>query len=65
MNAEWKCTQCETLLGMRLADHIHLKFKQAQYLVRGDAFTVVAVCRNCHTVCELGSKERPSPTIAA
>ncbi len=46
---EWRCTCCGTLLGVELHRRMHLKYKDAQYVVTG---RVKAVCRRCETTNE-------------
>lgn len=58
MEKEWRCKECDTLIGIELGARLHLRFKQAQYIVDGGDYNVIAVCRNCSTVNERsGSKE--------
>ncbi len=58
MEKEWRCKECDTLIGVEQGARLHLRFKQAQYIVDGGDYNVIAVCRNCSTVNERsGSKE--------
>lgn len=50
MSQEWRCRECNTLLGVNDGSRIQLRYKQAQYVVEGGHYTVTAVCRSCHTV---------------
>lgn len=62
MEKEWRCKECETLLGVEQGARLHLRYKQAQYVIDGGDYSVIAVCRNCSTVNERvkpeGSSER-------
>jgi len=57
MEKEWRCRECDTLLGVERSERLHLRYKQAQYIVDGGDFTVLAVCRNCSTVNERSKSE--------
>jgi RNase P subunit RPR2 len=57
MEKEWRCKECDTLLGVERGARLYLRYKQAQYIVDGD-FAVLAVCRNCTTVNERSKTER-------
>ncbi len=57
MEKEWRCRECDTLLGVECGDRLHLRYKQAQYVVDGGDYDVLAVCRSCSTVNER-SRER-------
>jgi hypothetical protein len=52
---EWRCRGCGTLLGVERQGRLHLKYKNAQYVVTGP---VTAICRRCEasneTVCPRG-----------
>ena len=52
MEKEWRCRECDTLLGVLRSGRLHLRYKQAQYVVDGEDYSVLAVCRNCSTVNE-------------
>lgn len=52
MEREWRCQKCNTLLGVGREARLHLRYKEAQYIVDGCDFKVTAVCRNCSTVNE-------------
>jgi RNase P subunit RPR2 len=45
---EWRCWKCDTLLGVEEGGELHLKYKEAQYHVRG---AVKATCRRCGSEC--------------
>jgi hypothetical protein len=47
--SDWRCRRCGCLLGIRKQGRVFLKYKAAQYAVRGD---VTATCRNCAEVNE-------------
>jgi len=49
---EWRCKECDTLLGVERGARLHLRYKRAQYIVDGCDYDVIAVCRNCSTVNE-------------
>ena len=58
MEKEWRCKECDTLIGIERGARLHLRFKQAQYIVDGCDYNVIAVCRNCSMVNERsGAKE--------
>lgn len=62
MEKEWRCKECDTLLGVECGARLHLRYKQAQYVVDGGAYNVIAVCRNCSTANEWnGSPGPPLP----
>ena len=47
-NAEWRCTRCDKLLGVRRDGRMHLRFARGhEYFV---GFPVVATCRGCGTL---------------
>jgi len=50
MEKDWRCKECDTLLGVVRGGRLHLRYKQAQYVVDGEDYSVLAVCRNCSTV---------------
>ena len=50
MQNEWRCRECNTLLGIESGARLQVRYKQAQYVIDGERFTVTAVCRCCHTV---------------
>lgn len=52
MEREWRCEKCGTLLGVGREARLHLRYKEAQYIVDGGDFVVTAVCRNCSAVNE-------------
>jgi len=59
---EWRCRGCDTLLGIERGSRLHLRYKQAQYVVDGRDYVVMAVCRNCSTVNErTGTSGPPCP----
>lgn len=64
MEKEWRCKECDTLLGVERGARLYLRYKQAQYIVDGD-YAVLAVCRNCSTVNErTRSEDSPRPAHA-
>ncbi len=63
---EWRCTKCDTLLGVERGGRLHLRYKEAQYVVDGGDYNVIAVCRNCSTVNERsGTQKQPQPVSAS
>ena len=62
MEKKWHCKKCETVLGVEHGTRLDLRYKQAQYIVGGSDYDVIAVCRKCSTVNErirtAGSSER-------
>ncbi len=65
MAKEWRCKRCGTLLGVEVGARLHLRYKQAQYVVDGGDYNVIAVCRTCFTVNDRHAEMKPPPTIAA
>jgi len=59
MKQEWRCRECERLLGVWRNGRLHLQHKKAQYLVDG---RVLAVCPNCSALNEADSKQ-PSEAV--
>ena len=58
MEKEWRCSECNSLLGIEKGAHLRLRHKRAQYVVDGGDYSVIAVCRKCSTINERGrSKE--------
>lgn len=58
MSQEWRCKECNTLLGAGQGPRLHLRYRDVQYVVDGEDYNVIAVCRNCSTVNEkCGGKE--------
>ena len=65
MEKEWRCKECETLLGVDRGARLYLRYKQAQYVVDGSDYSVIAVCRNCSTVNErVKPEDDPARAIA-
>ena len=59
MEREWRCKQCDTLLGVERGAQMLLRYKQAQY-VGGGEYTVTAICRNCSATNDrTGTQEPP------
>ncbi len=54
---EWRCSRCNTLLGIEQQGAIHLKYKKARFIVRG---SVVAQCRKCAQMNETSTSVRPA-----
>ena len=52
MHEEWRCEQCDALLGKEQGESLHLRYKQRQYVVDGGDYRVTTVCRNCSTLNE-------------
>lgn len=65
MEREWRCKKCNTLLGVERGARLHLRYKQAQYVVDGGDYNVIAVCRNCSTVNERSETQKPPQSVAA
>jgi phage FluMu protein Com len=66
MEREWRCKKCDRLLGVEHGPRLHLRYKQAQYVVVGTDYNVIAVCRNCSTVNERnGTQELPQAVAAS
>ena len=65
MEREWRCKKCETLLGVERGGRLHLRYKQAQYVVDGVDYNVIAVCRNCFTVNERSGAKEPTSSVVA
>lgn len=64
MEKEWRCKRCDTLLGIERGGRLHLRYKQAQYVVDGGDYNVIAVCRDCSSVNERSGTKEPPPSIA-
>lgn len=52
MDHRWICEKCGALLGVERGDGLHVRHKDAQYVVMGGEYSVIAVCRRCSTVNE-------------
>lgn len=53
---EWRCTQCDKLLGVDRDGQMHLRFARGhEYFV---GFPVVATCRGCGTLNQAASTAR-------
>lgn len=65
MEREWRCEKCDALLGIARGDRLHLRYKEAQYVVDGEDYTVLAVCRNCSAVNEQGKAENATERAAS
>ncbi len=46
MEKEWRCKECNTLLGVVECDSLILRYKQMEYIVSEGK--IMAVCRKCH-----------------
>ena len=57
MDHEWRCKECNALLGIARGGRLHLRYKEAQYVVDGEDYSVIAVCRNCSKVNERSRTE--------
>lgn len=67
MECEWRCKNkaCGALLGIEDSPRIHMRYKQAQWVIEGGDFNVIAVCPRCSTVNERrGHGNRTSPVAA-
>lgn len=53
---EWRCRKCGGLLGVERGGRIHLKYRRAQFVVRGE---VLAVCPRCSELNETQSEVAP------
>ncbi len=51
---DWRCTNCDKLLGIRREGRMHLRIKQGYEFFVG--FPVTATCRGCGTLNELGTR---------
>ena len=59
---EWRCRKCRSLLGVERSGRLHLKYKEAQFVVEG---TVTAVCRRCSELNETqSSRQQDARSIA-
>jgi len=53
---EWRCTQCDKLLGVSRDGQMHLRFARGhEYFV---GFPVVATCRGCGTLNKIAAPAR-------
>lgn len=59
MKREWRCKKCNTLLGVEQGVRLHLHYKQAQYIVDGTDYNVIAVCRGCSSINERNGTQEP------
>ena len=51
VEGEWRCTQCEKLLGRTKGDRLHVRFARGhEYLV---GLPTICICRCCGTLNEL------------
>lgn len=65
METEWRCRQCDTLLGVKQDRRIYLRYKQMQYIIDGGDFQITAVCRNCSSINDHhGGREPPVPILS-
>ncbi|MBI5570474.1 MAG: hypothetical protein HY914_11055 [Desulfomonile tiedjei] len=64
MARQWRCKECDTLLGIENGARLYLRYKQAQYVVDGGDYNIIAVCRNCFTVNERNSTNESPPPLA-
>lgn len=62
IGTEWRCQECNTLLGVERTPRLILRHKQVLYVVGGADYTVTAVCRNCSAVNERRSGKIPVST---
>ena len=53
---EWRCTQCNKLLGVRRNDRMHLRFARGHEYFAG--FPIVATCRGCGTLNQAAGSAR-------
>jgi hypothetical protein len=53
---EWRCTQCNKLLGVRRDDRMHLRFARSHEYFAG--FPIVATCRGCGTLNQAAGSAR-------
>lgn len=53
MEREWRCRQCNSLLGLVRAPRVFVRQRQAQYIVDGDSYSILGVCRKCATANEV------------
>lgn len=65
MEVDWRCKKCNTRLGIERGSRLYLRYKQAQYIVDGGDYHVIAICRNCSTVSERGGTKQPPQPAAA
>jgi hypothetical protein len=57
MGKDWRCTQCNKLLGVLREGRLHLRFARGhEYLV---GFPATSVCRGCSTLNELQETQPP------
>lgn len=63
MESEWRCRKCGTLLGTTSGQRVHVSHKGAQYIIGGEQYAVIAVCRACAVVNELENDRDPGPRV--
>lgn len=49
---QWRCRECETLLGVDDQSQLSLRYKDVEYLLIGSDFVVMNACRNCGSINE-------------
>lgn len=54
---EWRCSQCETLLGTERDGKLYIKLRKSQLVIQG---SVAAVCGYCAALNELRTNKRRS-----
>jgi len=52
MEEKWRCTQCGAVLGLQRGHRLHVRHKEAQYVIEGAEYLVTALCRRCSTLNE-------------
>ena len=65
MEREWRCSACNSLLGVENGAHLRLRHKRAQYVVDGGDYNVIAVCRNCSTINERSRGKRQQEAVTS
>jgi hypothetical protein len=64
VDREWRCSVCESVLGVERNGRLYVRVRRAQYVVRGE---VLAVCRDCAALNETtipSSQQPPQPSAA-
>ncbi len=48
--SRWMCSDCGTLLGIKRDGVLHVRYKEAQYVIGGVSAIVTSACRHCGAI---------------